>query len=59
MLCGAESKSQGYWALQTLRRVPNPEADGVELWGLGFSEWHVWNGTSGHTGGSGPVSSDI
>lgn len=36
MLCEAESKSQGYWALQTLRRVPSLEADGVGLWGLGF-----------------------
>lgn len=58
MLREAESKSQGYWALQTLRRVPSPEADGVGLWGLGFSEWHVWDGALGHTGGSGPVSSD-
>lgn len=41
MLCEAESESQGCWALQTLRRVPSPEADAVGLWDLGFSEWHV------------------
>lgn len=56
MLYKAEFKSQRYWALDTLRRVPSPEADGVELWGLVFSGWPMLDGAL-HTDGSGPVSS--
>lgn len=59
MLYEADSKSPGYWALKTLRRVSSPEADGIGLWGLRFSGWPAMDGALGYTGGSGPVCSGI